>query len=220
MRTTRHDSGAHSRRPVPGTGRGPGSEAARRGWGAPAWKHKRGSPPGTAADPWWPRQFCGTGRGSWAQARAAPAPGMPILRSGCVGPVCPGLLTWQKGRPDRLPLADEPPVILPLPVVSSFLTFCREEIHPPGSLTGKEAGRTQPGPGLSWGADPATSPGPSLGQWQKGEKQIDFSGPSAPPLPAQEQFALIGKATQILQRAGLPAAHTAGKFFLNYFFIA
>lgn len=44
-----------------------------------------------------PRQFCGTGRGSWAQARAAPAPGMPILRAGCVGPVCPNLLTWQKG---------------------------------------------------------------------------------------------------------------------------
>lgn len=53
--------------------------------------------PGRRRTPGGPRQFCGTGRGSWAQARAAPAPGMPILRAGCVGPVCPGLLTWQKG---------------------------------------------------------------------------------------------------------------------------
>lgn len=127
----------------------------------------------------------------------------------------------ERGRSNSLPLAHEQLVILSPSVISSFLTFCREEIHLFGSLTGKEAGRTQPGPGLSWGvAGPATSPGPILGRWQKGEKQIDSSGPSTPPLPAQEQFAFIRKATQSLQRAGLPAARTAGKFFLNYFFIA
>lgn len=176
--------------------------------------------PGRRRTPGGPGSSAAPAAGPGPKPELAPHLACPSCAPAAWGRSAPVSSPGKRGRPDRLPLADEPPVILPPPVVSSFLTFCREEIHPPGSLTGKEAGRTQPGPGLSWGADPATSPGPSLGQRQKGEKQIDFSGPSTPPLPAQAQFALIGKATQTLQRAGLPAAHTAGKFFLNYFFIA
>lgn len=163
-------------------------------------------------------------------------PGILVLPPGHLEPTRPPSYPPQTqfprpaswGRWNGLTLASTEPAVLRPSVTSTSFTFCKEEINLHGFLAfsgllmegrgGRDPG-AEPLPG---GASPATSPGaPLCGGGCRGRGGRTHPRPLRP-LPAQKQFAFIMKVTRSVFAEGLgfPAACTAGRIFLNYFFIA
>lgn len=178
------------------------------GWRASSWNQEHASLPGDSGKlltPPLPHLCSCTTPALGLEPKSAPAPaeGLPqrLASWSCFWATWnqpapsnlpqtqfPHLANW--GGLNRLTFANKQPAIL-LPSITKCIFHFLQRRNPSPQLSSSWWW------GLSWVAGPATSLGPIFGggELQEEEKQIDSSWARAPPLPAQEQFAFIMKAS-------------------------